>query len=147
MAQQSNNETVVRRMFDEAWNRGNLSVVDEILAPDYQCTGPMDTFRGAKGMKDAITKYRTAFPDCKVKIEEIFATPDRVAVRYSYTGTHKGELNGIAPTGRTVTGEGITLIHFRDGRASSEHNISDSLGMLQQLGVVTLPGKARGVGA
>jgi steroid delta-isomerase-like uncharacterized protein len=147
MAQQMSNEAMVRRMFDEAWNRGNLNVVDELLAPDYECAGPHESFRGAKGMKDAITRYRTAFPDCRMRIEEMFTAGDKVAVRYSYEGTHKGNFDGIAPTGRSVRGEGITLIHFRDGRATGEHNISDALGTFQQLGVVTLPGKAKGAGA
>jgi steroid delta-isomerase-like uncharacterized protein len=145
MSQQ--NEAVVRRMIEDGWNRGNLSVLDECLAPDYAVSGPLDSFRGVKGMKDMITKYRTAFPDCRLDIDEMFSAGDRVVVRFTYTGTHKGNLEGLAPTGRSARGHGITVIRFRDGRAASEDGQWDALGMMQQLGVVTLPGKTHGAGA
>jgi len=141
------NETVARRLFEEAWNRGNLAAVDECLAGSYVQEGPLDTVQGPKGEKAMITKYRNAFPDCKLQIDEIISAGDRVVVRFTYSGTHRGDLEGIAPTGRSVKGKGIDVLHMLDGRIAASYSQWDALGLMQQLGVVTLPGKARAAGA
>ncbi len=72
---------------------------------------------------------------------------DRVVVRWHYSGTHKGPLEGIQPTGRRATGPGISLLRFQGDRIQESFVTWDALGMMQQLGVVTLPGKSTSAGA
>lgn len=141
------NESIVRRLIEDGWNRGNLAVVDDCLAPGYTQEGPLETIRGPQGEKAAITKYRTAFPDCNLQIDEMFSAGDRVVVRFTYSGTHRGEFEGLAPTGRTAQGKGIDVVHMLDGRIVASYSQWDALGLMQQLGVVTLPGKAKAAGA
>jgi predicted SnoaL-like aldol condensation-catalyzing enzyme len=95
------NKTIVRRWFEDFWNKGNLSVADEILAPTYTHHDPStaDFGRGPESEKKRATLYRTAFPDVRLNIDDMIAEGDRVAIRWTCRGTHKGDLNGIAPTG------------------------------------------------
>ena len=144
MSQQ--NEAVVRRVIEEGWNRGNLTVVDDCLADAYTQEGPLETVRGPEGQKAQIAKYRAAFPDCHLQIDELISAGDRVVVRYTYSGTQRGELAGIPPTGRSVIGHGIDLLHLVDGRIVASYSQWDALGLMQQLGVLTLPGTAKAAG-
>lgn len=145
MSQQ--NETLVRRMFEEAWNHGNLTVVDDCLSPDAVNHQPGETFRGTAGQKEMITRYRTAFPDCRLDIEELFSSGDRVVARFRFSGTHQMPLAAIAPTRRSVSGEGIVICRCDKGRIVETYSQWDQLGMFQQLGVVTLPGREQAAGA
>jgi steroid delta-isomerase-like uncharacterized protein len=141
------NEAIVRRLFEEGWNRGNLAVVDDCLAARYTEEGPLDTVRGLEGEKAMIAKYRNAFPDCNIQIEEMFSAGDRVVMRFTYSVTHRGDFEGIAPTGRSVQGKGIDVVHMLDGRIVASYSQWDALGLMQQLGAVSLPAKAKAAGA
>ena len=141
------NEATVRKLIDEAWNKGNLKVVDELCTSDIMNNDPMNLVRGVEAAKGLVKKYRTAFPDCRLDIDEIFSTGDKVVTRWRYSGTQHGQLEGIAPTGRRVSGSGQTIYHFVGDRIHEAFINWDTLGMLQQLGVVTLPGKSAQAGA
>jgi steroid delta-isomerase-like uncharacterized protein len=141
------NEVIVRRLMDDVWTKGNLKVLDEILTPDYVDHDPMNTGRGLDGAREFVKKYRSAFPDCRINIDEIFSAADRVVVRFHYTGTHKGTLEGIPPTGRHVTGPGISIYRFAGDRIKESFTNWDALGLMAQLGVVTLPGNMYKAGA
>lgn len=97
------------RVWEEAWNEGRLEVVDEALAPDAVDRHDLggDDFRGH--LKGTITEFRRAFPDLRADVEDIVAEGDRVAMRVSLTGTHRGPLFGVAPTGKPI---GIQQFHF-----------------------------------
>jgi len=140
-------ETTIRRLFDDVWNKGNLKVIDEICTPDVANNDPINPVRGLDAMKGVVRKYRTAFPDCRFDVDEIASTGDTCFARWRYSGTHQGALEGIAPTGRRVSGTGLVLCHFMGDRMSQMYVNWDALGMMQQLGVVTLPGKAAQAGA
>ena len=140
-------ETIVRRMFEEVWNKGKLDAVDQLFTTDYVNNDPVNQTRGQKAFKDVVTKYRNAFPDCRLDIDELISTGDKVIVRWRYSGTHTGQLEGIKPTGRRVSGSGITINTFSGDRIREAFVNWDALGLMQQLGVVTLPGKAMGAGA
>ncbi len=82
---------------------------------------------------------RTAFPDLHFTIEELVAEGDTVAGRLTMSGTHQGPLMGIPPTGRSVRQDHMHFVRFRDGKAIEHWGVRDELGMMQQLGVITLP--------
>jgi steroid delta-isomerase-like uncharacterized protein len=106
------NKVLVRRFFEEVLSKGNVDAVDEFMAADYvDHSIPSGLPPGTEGLKQATTTYHTAFPDLKATLDDIFAEGDRVAFRWSVSGTHLGEWLGIPPTGNHVTATGIT--HFR----------------------------------
>src|SRR5258708_13434834 len=94
------NKAIVRRMLEEVWNKGNLSLVDELFTANYEHhdSSTPDFGRGPESEKKRATLYRTAFPDLRLTIEDIIAEGETVMTRWSCRGTHKGDLNGIAPT-------------------------------------------------
>ncbi len=128
------NKALVRRMYEEAWNQGRLDVLDEICAPDYYGTGPYGDERGPEGVKRGVANRRKAFPDIRATIEDILAEGDRVACRITFSGTHRGEFRGIAPTGRRVLWTGIWIYRVADGKLVERWHNWDLMGLLKQLG-------------
>ncbi len=132
------NKFVIRRSFEELWNKGNLSLADELFAPNYTHHDPStpDFGRGPESEKKRATLYRTAFPDLQFTIEDIIAEGQTVIARWSCRGTHKGDLSGIAPTGKQVTISGVSVARFTGGKMVEGWVNWDALGLMQQLGVV-----------
>src|SRR2546428_2750648 len=99
------NKAIIRRLIDEVWNQRKLNVVDEICAPNFVLDDPTmpDLSPGLEGGKQYLSVFLAAFPDIQVTTDDVFAEGDKVALRWSARGTHKGELMGIAPTGKQVT--------------------------------------------
>jgi steroid delta-isomerase-like uncharacterized protein len=143
------NKNVVRRLFEEVWNKGNQAVADELFAPTYahHDTSTSDFGRGPDGEKRRAMHYRTAFPDIRFTVADLVAEGETVVARWSCQGTHKGDLNGIAPTGKQFTISGISVARFANGKISEGWVNWDALGMMQQLGVVQDLAKAKAVAA
>jgi steroid delta-isomerase-like uncharacterized protein len=132
------NKAIVRRLFAELWNNGKLSVADEIFTPNYEHhdSSTPDFGRGPDSEKKRATLYRTAFPDLHLTIEDVIAEGETVMTRWSCRGTHKGDLNGIAPTGKQITIYGMTVARVSNGKMAEGFVSWDALGLMQQLGVV-----------
>jgi steroid delta-isomerase-like uncharacterized protein len=139
------NKNVVRRLLEEVWNKGNLPVADELFAQNYSHhdSSTPDFGRGPESEKKRVTLYRTAFPDVRLTVEDMIAEGETVTARWSCKGTHKGDLNGIAPTGKQFTISGISVVRFTGGKISESWVNWDALGLMQQLGVVAEVGKAK----
>ena len=111
------NKALVSKFFEEAWGKGNLAAVDTYMATDYMAHHiPSGLLPGAEGLKQLIAAYRTAFPDLKINIDDIFAEGDRVAFRWNVSGTHLGDWLGVSPTGNHVTATGITVFRIAFGK-------------------------------
>jgi len=137
------NKMVVRRFFEEAWNQGNLALVDQLVASNSLNHDPANPgFDGAEGMKQLISTYRAAFPDIHFTIEALIAEGDQVVARWIGTGTHNGTLMGMSATGKRANVTGITINRLAGGKIEESWNNYDTLGMLQQLGVAPMPGQA-----
>jgi len=131
------NKALIRRLFEEAVNNGNLSVVDESLSTDYVYREPtVGERRGRAASRELITMYRNAFPDLRLTIDEQIAEGDTVVTRWTGTGTHRGELFGIPPSGNTVRVQGVLVSRIVNGKVVEESEMYDALGMLRQLGAV-----------
>ena len=130
------NKAVVRRAFEEVANKGDMTTIDEIIAPEFVrhdlAGGPKA--RGPDGVKRLIAGLRTAFPDLQTTIEDIFSDGDRVVVRFTAHGTHSGVFMGIAPTGKRVTWNGVNIYVVADGMIRETWQLADGLGLLRQLG-------------
>jgi steroid delta-isomerase-like uncharacterized protein len=142
------NRTTARRLVEEIWNKGDLSVADELIAANYTHHDPStpDLGRGPEGEKKRVAIYRGAFPDLRFTIEDSLVEEDTVVLRWSAQGTHRGELNGIAPTGKKTTVTGITISRFAGHKLVEGWVYWDALGLLQQLGAIPAPAKAQGAG-
>jgi len=144
------NKAIVRRLFTELWNNGNLSVADEVFAPNYAHYDPStpDFGPGPDSEKKRAALYRTAFPDLHLTIEDVIAEGETVMTRWSCRGTHKGDLNGIAPTGKHITITGLTVARVSNGKIVEGYVNWDALGLMQQLGVVPqLANRAKAIAA
>jgi len=139
------NKNVVRRLFEEVWNKGNLAVADELFADNYSHhdSSTPEFGRGPESEKKRATLYRTAFPDVRLTVEDIIAEGETVTARWSCKGTHKGGLSGIAPTGKQFTISGISIARFTNGKMIEGWVNWDALGLMQQLGIVAEVGKAK----
>jgi steroid delta-isomerase-like uncharacterized protein len=136
------NKAMSRRSFEEAWNKGNLAVIDEVVAANYVGHDPaVPNLRGPAGMKQLIMMYRTAFPNIQFTIEDQAAEGDKVVTRWTARGSHQAELMGIAPTNKQATVTGIGIDRFVNGKIEESWSNWDTLGLLQQLGVVPTPGE------
>jgi len=136
------NKAIVRRIFEEIWNQGNLDVVDEILEPNYVSQGLADGLPpGIEGFKQWFSILSSASPDIHFTIEDQIAEGDKVVTRYTIRGTHKGELMGIAATGKQVTVTAMNISRIVGGKIVESWNNWDALGMMQQLGVVPAMGE------
>jgi predicted ester cyclase len=125
------NMATIRRVFAEFVNQGDFSIVDELYRPDVvDHAGLPGAPEGAEGVKYTIAGLREAFPDFHVTIEDISAHDDMVVIHNTWRGTHRGELLGIAPTGRTLLSVGIVLWRFdEEGKVAErwEHNVASNM--------------------
>lgn len=129
------NEAIAKRGF-EAFNTGDLSIVDEITAEDAIGHDPaMPDSHGPDGFKEVIQTYRGAFSDLEFTIEDCISDRDLVCIRWSSTGTNDGELMGMPPTGKTVNSTGISIDRIQDGKIVESWIQWDNAGMAQQLGI------------
>lgn len=132
-------KATVLRAFEEITNRGNMAVAPEIFTADFQRHDLGALFPdvvGPGGVKNLIGALRAAMPDLRAEIDDFVAEGDRVAVRYTMSGTHTGELLGIQGTGRRVTFAGMNIYRLVDGKLAESWQLLDSLGLLRQLGAV-----------
>lgn len=136
------NKVIIRRFFKEAFEKGNLAVLNEIVAPDSVDRGPgalPGVPPGPEGTKMLITVYRNAFPDLHFTIDEQIAEGNTVVTRWTAHGTHNGELAGIPATGKRTTVVGLGIDRVENGKIVESWGLFDQFGMLQQLGVIPTP--------
>ena len=129
------------RRFWGVWEEGNIDLVDELLAPDYTNHTPASPNQptGPEGVKGVVAMFRSAIPDLRVVVQDMIAEGDKVAVRYTLEGTHEGELFGVPPTGQRLSIKSISVERVSAGKIREHWRITDSLDMMQQLGVIPAP--------
>ena len=133
------NKALARRSIEEIWNQGKLAVIDQLVASDatfHDPSVPGGKFTGPQGMKQFVQIYRGAFPDLRLTINDQIAEGEEVVTRWTATGTHSGELMGIAPTNKRATVTGVDIDRYQGGKVVEAWASYDMLGLLQQLGVV-----------
>jgi len=130
------NKALVRRFYEEVFNQRNLALVDHLFTTNHVFHNPPTTLHGREEFKQLLSLYITAFPDARFTVEEEIAEGERVASRYTFRGTHQGELMGIPPTGKQVAVTGMIINRIVNGKSEEGWLNFDALGMLQQLGVV-----------
>lgn len=132
------NKRIVQKHL-EAFNEGDLTAFLELFAEDAVVHGASEVYEGIDGIERFVHSMGVAFPDAEVRGEDLFATDDRVAVRFTMTGTHEGPFHGVEATGREVDISGLAVFRFEDSKIAEWWIESDQLGALQQLGVIESP--------
>ena len=137
----------LERRFIEEWNKGKaaaMAVIDELCATNIAYHGGGgEEIRGLKDFKQSMGEFSSAFPDSHFIIDDMVVEGDKVAARWTMTGTHKGELGGIPPTNKKVTIWGIFIDRIAGGKTVETWERLDTLGLMQQLGLVPTPGKGQ----
>ncbi|MEU9117200.1 ester cyclase [Streptomyces sp. NPDC048483] len=132
------NTATARRFFHEIAVGGNLDAVDEVFAADYRDHDVIkeeETVTGADVMRSDVTRWRAAF-DFTFNLDSQIAQGDDVVTRWTWTGTHKGDFMGIAPTGKVCTMTGVTTFRFHDGMVQEGWWHYDIMGLMRQLGAL-----------
>jgi steroid delta-isomerase-like uncharacterized protein len=122
----------------DAMNAHDLEAVMRFMRPDFvsHFPGAPAPIEGIDAWKQLFGAYRSAFPDLRIDVVDELAEGDLGAARYTMSGTHLGEFNGIPPTGKRVSVEGIGIFRMVEGRIAEEWQQPNLLGLMQQLGVV-----------
>lgn len=132
------NKALFRRLVEEVFNKGNMSTIDEFLAPNFveREVLPPGTPSGREGVKQLTMMFRTAFPDFNVSIDDMIAEGDKIVARTTWSGTQKGEFMGIPSSGKRVSFDVIDIIRISEGKGVEHWGVMDSSALMQQLGVI-----------
>ena len=134
------NRALIQRFYDEGWNANDLSVYDELVTDDFLDHQALPGLEpGREGFKMLNVMFRSAFPDVWVNVDQIVAEDDKVACRWTSTGTHEGDLFGIPPTGAKVNVTATVWYRIEDGRLAEGWINRDDVGLMRQLGVIPSP--------
>ena len=129
-------EAVVRRFYEEMNNDRKLELAPDLFTADHKMHDPqVPADDGPDGMAATVKVYQDGVQG-HWQIEDIFSTDDKVVVRWTGSGTHVGEVNGIPPTGKSISVDAITIHRMAAGKIAETWEVWDTLGFLQQLGVV-----------
>jgi steroid delta-isomerase-like uncharacterized protein len=133
------NKAILRRLYEEVWNKRRLDVVEELISPSHALNDPIvsGSQTGPELYKRRVVEFTASFPDLHFTIEDMIAEKGKVVVCWTISGTHKGEFMDIPATGRKVSVEGITIHHIANGKILDSYARWDALGLLRQLGDVS----------
>lgn len=139
------NKALIRRFYDEFFNKRNLNIVDELHTADFQHhdSGAPDPGGGPEGYKQRNAMFLKAFPDRQVTIDDLVAEGNKVVTRSTMRATQTGDLPGIKATGKKVVVTATIISRIQGGKIAEEWEDWNALGMLEQLGVVRSPWQAK----
>lgn len=143
MSEQNNleaNKALVRRWFEEVWNKGRADAIGEMLAEDAVVQGLSDDaakpLRGPSDFLPFHSQFREAFPNLEVVVEDVIAEGDKVAARFSVRAKHQGDSLGFKATGASTDFDGIAIVRIKDGLIVEAWNNVDFMRMYKQLGAI-----------
>ena len=139
MKNESESGAVLHRWFEEVWNKGREEAIDELFADEGVAHGLVDEsgqeLRGPQGFKPFFRKFREAFPDIRVTVEDCICEGDQAAARCRVTGRHMGDSLGVAATKNPVEFTGQCIVRVRDGKIVEAWNNFDFAQLNQQIGL------------
>lgn len=133
----SNRETM-HRLVNEVINNKDLSVIEDIVHPDYVHRTPDQELCGRQALKELFVAYQRALPDLHIEIDDLICTEDKTVMLFTLSGTHENELMGIQATGNEVNIKGMTLSYFKNNQISEEWEFLDQLNLFRQLDIVKI---------
>lgn len=138
----TDNSTTARRFYDEVIGAGNFDMLDELLHEDFVEHEAMPGMPTGRDAPRAMTEMmRSAFPDMRAEVDDIIEEGDKLAVRGRFLGTHEGEFMGIPATGRSFEVNVMDVLQFEGGKVVAHWGVTDTAGMMEQLGLGGPPGE------
>lgn len=139
------NKDIVRRLYDEVWNKRKLDVVAQLISPSHALLDPFVSGSqvGPELYRRRVLELTSSFPDLRFTLDDVIAENDKVVVSWVISGTHKGDFLNIPPTGKKVSVEGITIHYLRDGKILDSNARWDALGLLRQIGALPPLGQSK----
>ena len=134
MAEQ--NIALFRRVAEEIWSSNKPGLIREIYAEDFVLHTPAGALKGHDGYRGIYELYTSAFPDFRFQIADAFGSGDKVLLRWTFTGTHKGEFMGVPATGRRVSADGMAVARIANGKVAEEWAVWDLYGLMQKVGAI-----------
>jgi len=143
------NKAIVRRLYEEVWNKRKLEVIEELISPSHALQGPniFGSAMGPEAYKLQVLRFLEGYPDLRWTIEDTIAEKDKVVACWTIAGTHKGDFMGVPATNKKVSVDGMTIHHMAGGKIMDSIINWDALGMMQQLGAVPAMEKAKDASA
>ena|SRR5437879_6876083 len=143
------NKAIILGLYEEVWNERKLEVVREIISPSHALHAPniSGSSIGPEAYKNQVVRFLAGYPDLRFTVEDTVVEKDKVVACWTLSGTHKGDFMGIPATNRKVSVDGMTIHHVADGKIMDSYSNWDALGMMQQLGVIPVPGQAKSLSA
>ena len=132
------NKAHIKQFYEETFNKGKMDSIEKYVTADAvdheEVPGKKGPGTCRENIKEFLGTFKKAFPDLKVKVEDVIAEGDKVVARCTLMGTHKGEFMGMAATGKTFSVEFIDILRFKDGKIVEHWGVSDDAGLMEQLG-------------
>ena len=133
------NKAVARRFIEEIFVKGDAEAVDELASPDFTPHSWQSVKPGLDDLKQAVKRVSAGLSDVSMKIEDMIAEGDKVAVRLSAHGVHQGEFMGLPPSGKAYTISETHIFRIEDGKVTEHWRDADMLGLMTQLGAIQMP--------
>ena len=131
-------KAVVERLTEEVWNRGDLEVIDELVAETFVDHWALPGERdGREGLRELVRHVREAFPDFHINRFEVIGEDNWIGERWSAVGTHKGPFLGVPPTGVQVNLRGVAFCRIENGQVVENYGLIDELSLLRQIGALS----------
>ena len=134
---------MIKKTYNEAYNKGNVKVLDSIISADYQRhQPPMKSVKGLPAYKEFIKNVRSAYSGFEIRIDDIIVNGDKSVTRVTLSGRHTGQAPTLQapPTGKQIEMMGCVVSYWKGGKIAQEWVYNDYLGLVQQFGVIPLPG-------
>lgn len=130
------NKAITRKIYEEMFDKGNIKVIDQCFAKNFVDRSFYGKEAGILEVRKSFQELKKAFPDSRIKIEDMIAENDKVVTRFIFTGTQKGEFMDVKPTGKKVSMQVIDIIRIKYGKIIERWGVEDNLSMWRQLGKV-----------
>ncbi len=136
----SRNQQTILAFIEDVLNRGRFERMNDLVLENFIELDPLPgQQQGREGLKGVLLKFRSAFPDIHWTVSEQICEGDKVVTRFTWTGTHRDTFLGIPASGRRVEVKGVVIDRLEAGKMADSRILMDTLGMMQQLGVIPAP--------
>ena len=130
------NKTAMRQFFQRVYNEGDIAFLDEVTSGGFVSHDRGNPTNDREGVKQIVSAIKAAFPDVVFTTDDVIGEDDRVAARFTMSGTQTGEFMGVPPTNKQIIVTGIDIVRFEDGKAIEHWHEWSGMELLQQLGVL-----------
>lgn len=137
------NKAAALRFWEEGFGKGNLGIVDELMTASPVDHTPFPGVpAGREGYKQTMSMIRAAFPDMTIRTDETIADGDRVVLRWTARGSHRGDFMGVPASGKPFEISGISILLMEGGKVAGDWTQWDALGLMTQIGAIPEPARA-----